>query len=166
MGVAGDLLVKNMDWQGAQEISERLKKTLPPGIADDDKNKQQVPPEMQAQMQQMGGMIDQLTQKLNEANEQIKTKSIEIESKERIAFAQMEVDLKKELFKSQAQASTLILEQEIAQINQRLGLLDMDKDFDSQYENENEQMPDQQAPEMNQQQMSTDGLSSGQPTGV
>lgn len=166
MGVAGDLLVKNMDWQGAQEISERLKKTLPPGVADDDKNKQQVPPEMQAQMQQMGGMIDQLTQKLNEANEQIKTKSIEIESRERIAFAQMEVDLKKELFKSQAQASTLILEQEIAQINQRLGLLDVNEDFDSQYENENEQMPDQQEPEMNQQQMSTDGLSSGQPTGV
>lgn len=167
MGVAGDLLVKNMDWQGAQEISERLKKTLPPGVADDDKNKQQqIPPEMQAQMQQMGGMIDQLTQKLNEANEQIKTKSIEIESRERIAFAQMEVDLKKELFKSQAQASTLILEQEIAQINQRLGLLDMNEDFDSQYENENEQMPDQQEPEMNQQQMPTDGLSSGQPTGV
>lgn len=167
MGVAGDLLVKNMDWQGAQEISERLKKTLPPGVADDDKNKQQqIPPEMQAQMQQMGGMIDQLTQKLNEANEQIKTKSIEIESRERIAFAQMEVDLKKELFKSQAQASTLILEQEIAQINQRLGLLDMNEDFDSQYENENEQMPDQQGLEMNQQQMPTDGLSSGQPTGV
>ena len=166
MAVAGDLLVKNMDWQGAQEIAERLKKTIDPNIIGDDKNKQQVPPEMQAQMQQMNSMIDQLTQKLNEANEQIKTKSIEIESKERIAFAQMEVDLKKELFKSQAQASTLILEQEIAQINQRLGLLDIDKDFDSQYENENEQMPDQQEPEMNQQQMSTDGLSSGQPTGV
>lgn len=166
MSVAGDLLAKNMDWNGAQEIAERIKKTMAPGIADDDKNKQQIPPEMQAQMQQMGGMIDQLTQKLNEANEQIKTKSIEIESKERIAFAQMEVDLKKELFKSQAQASTLILEQEIARINHRLGLVDMDKDFDSQYENETEQMPDQQAPEMNQQQMSTDGLSSGQPTGV
>ncbi|MBP9693182.1 MAG: hypothetical protein KBE16_00530 [Alphaproteobacteria bacterium] len=166
MAVAGDLLVKNMDWQGAQEIAERLKKTIDPNIIGDDKNKQQVPPEMQAQMQQMNSMIDQLTQKLNEANEQIKTKSIEIESKERIAFAQMEVDLKKELFKSQAEASTLILEQEIAQINQRLGLLDINEDFDSQYENENEQMPDQQGLEMNQQQMPTDGLSSGQPTGV
>lgn len=166
MAVAGDLLVKNMDWQGAQEISARLKKTIDPNIIGDDKNKQQVPPEMQAQMQQMNSMIDQLTQKLNEANEQIKTKSIEIESKERIAFAQMEVDLKKELFKSQAQASTLILEQEIAQINQRLGLLDINEDFDSQYENETEQMPDQQELEMNQQQMPTDGLSSGQPTGV
>lgn len=166
MGVAGDLLVKNMDWQGAQEIAERLKKTMPPNVVGDDQNQNQVPPEVQAQMQQMGGMIDQLTQKLNEANEQIKTKSIEIESKERIEFAKMEVDLKKELFKSQAQASTLILEQEIAQINQRLGLLDMDKDFDSQYENENEQLPDQQEPEMNQQPMPTDGLSPGQFTGV
>lgn len=166
MGVAGDLLVKNMDWQGAQEIADRLKKTLPPGVADDDKNKQQVPPEMQAQMQQMGGMIDQLTQKLNEANEQIKTKSIEIESRERIAFAQMEVDLKKELLKQQAEAANALYMEELAAIRNRLNLLDVNQDFDSQYENENEQMPDQQVPEMNQQQMPTDGLTSGQPTGV
>lgn len=166
MAVAPDLIVKNMDWQGAQEIAERLKKSIDPKFISDDKNKNQVPPEAQAQMQQMGGMIEQLTQKLNEANDQIKTKSIEIESKERIAFAQMEVDLKKELFKSQAQASTLILEQEIAQINQRLGRLDFNEDFDSQYENETEQLPDQQEPEMNQQTTPTDGLSSGQFTGV
>lgn len=30
----GDLIAKNMDWPGAQEISERLRKLLPPGMAE------------------------------------------------------------------------------------------------------------------------------------
>lgn len=34
--VSGDLVAKNLDWPGADEIAERLKKLLPPGIADDD----------------------------------------------------------------------------------------------------------------------------------
>jgi hypothetical protein len=34
--VAGDLLVKNMDWPGASEISERIKRTMPPGVTGDD----------------------------------------------------------------------------------------------------------------------------------
>ena len=31
--VIGDLIAKNMDWRGADEIAERLKKLLPPGLA-------------------------------------------------------------------------------------------------------------------------------------
>lgn len=41
MQVAGDLIVKAQDWPGAQEISERLKKTIPPQLlSDDDPDKQ------------------------------------------------------------------------------------------------------------------------------
>lgn len=36
-----DLLVKNMDWPGADEISKRLKKALPPGIGEDEDAPQQ-----------------------------------------------------------------------------------------------------------------------------
>jgi len=32
----GDLIAKNMDWPGAQEISDRLKKILPPGFAEEE----------------------------------------------------------------------------------------------------------------------------------
>lgn len=42
--VAGDLVAKNLDVPGADELEERLKKLLPPGMIDD--------PEMEAQQQQ------------------------------------------------------------------------------------------------------------------
>src|SRR5690606_11604069 len=73
MAVAGDLMIKNMDWPGAQEIAERIKKTLPPGLAED-KDQKPIPPEIKAQMDQMGQMIEALTNQLNEATETIKTK--------------------------------------------------------------------------------------------
>jgi hypothetical protein len=47
--VAGDLVAKNLDWPGADELAERLKKILPPGIADDSKDLS--PEELQAQQQ-------------------------------------------------------------------------------------------------------------------
>lgn len=36
MGVIGDLVAKNMDWPGAHEIAERLKKTMPPELIKED----------------------------------------------------------------------------------------------------------------------------------
>jgi len=47
--VAGDLVAKNLDWPGADEMAERLKKLLPPGIADDDEDRP--PEEVQAQQE-------------------------------------------------------------------------------------------------------------------
>ena len=55
MQVAGDLVAKNLDWPGAEEIAERLRKLLPPGIAEpreDDEpptQEQQVAQQMQIQ---------------------------------------------------------------------------------------------------------------------
>ena len=34
--VAGDLIAKNMDWPGSEEIAERLKSTLPPNVRGDE----------------------------------------------------------------------------------------------------------------------------------
>lgn len=41
-----DMIAENMDWPGSQAIAERLRKTLPPGLADDDENQQEITPEM------------------------------------------------------------------------------------------------------------------------
>ncbi|MBK6639380.1 MAG: hypothetical protein IPG34_18130, partial [Rhodocyclaceae bacterium] len=48
MQVAGDLIVKAMDWPGAQELADRLKLTLPPEIIQAEMQKKQgtMPPEM------------------------------------------------------------------------------------------------------------------------
>ena len=40
-----DLVAKNMDWPGAETIAERLKKALPPGIADDGQGQEQTQPQ-------------------------------------------------------------------------------------------------------------------------
>jgi len=73
--MAGDLLVNNMDGPGAQEIADRLKKFLPPELQQEEKGpdgkKPEIPPQVQAQMQQMGQMVEQLTQALNEAQGQV-----------------------------------------------------------------------------------------------
>lgn len=63
--IIGDLLAKNLDWPGADEIAKRLEKMLPPGIRDDEQGG--LPPELQMQVQQMAEAIDVLKQRLMEA---------------------------------------------------------------------------------------------------
>lgn len=122
--VAGDLMVKNMDWPGADEISKRLKKTLAPGLAEPEEGEQKpVPPEIQAQMQQMNQMIEQLTGQLNEKTDLIKTKTIELESKERIEMAKLQVELEIELARQGSKEALAMLHAEIGQIESRMNLL-------------------------------------------
>ena len=156
-----------MDWPGAQEIAERLKKTLPPGIADDPKDKdKQIPPQVQAQMQQMSQLIEQLTGKLNEATEDIDKKKVEfeqkafeIESKERIEMQKIQADIEIELAKLSSKEGVELLKAEIAEIQGRLALLNYDQPIESGNEPEAGEQTAAQ-PEFNQP---TGGLSPGQP---
>ena len=93
----GDLLVKNMDFQGGDEIAERLKRTIPPEIIGEDKEQgnQPIPPQVQAQMQQMNQMVEQLTQQLNQAQDTLSQKSLELQSKERIEELKLQLEYAK-----------------------------------------------------------------------
>ena len=75
--VAGDLFVKNMDWPGAQEMSQRFKKTIDPKIlAEDNKS-----PELQAaeqQIQAMGAEMENMHQMIQNVG-----KSIEVQDMRR-----------------------------------------------------------------------------------
>lgn len=84
MDVAGDVLVRNMDWPGASEVADRLKKLLPPQLQDQE-GADAIPPQVQAQMQQMQQMIQALTESLNKTQDVIDNRSAELLSKERIA---------------------------------------------------------------------------------
>lgn len=90
MGVIGDLLVKNMDWPGADEMAKRLKAMLPPpiaAIADGDKGGQPpIPPQVQMQMQQaqqqmqaMGQQLQQLQAELAKAQGTINSKTLDLD---------------------------------------------------------------------------------------
>lgn len=82
MQIAGDKIVKNMDWPGAEEIAERMEKMLPPQLQE---GGDQIPPQAKAQIDQAHMMIDQLTKALNLAHDKIDQKTLELSSKERIA---------------------------------------------------------------------------------
>jgi len=60
MQVAGDLVVKNMDFAGADQLAERLEKTLPPELRPQDDAQQQDPQAMQAAQMQMQAQQDQM----------------------------------------------------------------------------------------------------------
>lgn len=85
--VIGDLIAKSMDWAGADEVAERLKKLLPPGMADEE-----MTPEMQQMAMQQQAMQQQLAQ-MQQALAQIelRTKAAEaVEAEADAAKAQAE----------------------------------------------------------------------------
>jgi hypothetical protein len=60
-----DLIAKNMDWPGAEEISSRIAKTLPPQLLQPDQK--DMSPQVQALIQSMDQQIKQLGQQLQAA---------------------------------------------------------------------------------------------------
>ena len=84
MQVAGDLIFETADFPGADKIADRLRKTLPPGLADQPVTSQQQMQVLAAQAQQMSQTIDQLTAALTQTQEALRTKAIEHASQERI----------------------------------------------------------------------------------
>lgn len=87
MPLIWDLFVKNLDFPGAQTISERLKKTIPPNILEDQDNEQM----MQAQMQQMQQQLQQAQQMMQALSAQNQELSQKLESKELDVEAKIEV---------------------------------------------------------------------------
>jgi hypothetical protein len=97
MNAAPDLVTKCLDIPYVQEISERLKKTLPPQLQDEQDGQPQIPPQVVQQMQKMQqdhAAINAYAQTLEQENQQYKVgaqvKQMEIESRERIEILKLE----------------------------------------------------------------------------
>ena len=73
MGIIGDLLVKNMDWPGAEEISKRLKLGLIPPVQEAlaKENTDKLPPEMQQAIQHFDQVTQQKDQAIHAASDEI-----------------------------------------------------------------------------------------------
>ena len=121
--VAGDLMVRNMDWPGADEIADRLKKMLPPQLQDEDQSQPKLPPQVQAAMAALQQQHDQLTQIVHKLLDERDTKVLELASKERIAALTVQGNLVMTEAKLQAQAGIEMLRQEVNAINSRLEYL-------------------------------------------
>lgn len=99
MAVAGDLIVKHQDWPGAQEIAERLKRSMPPELTAEEGEEHQ-PTEEEVQQAQ-------IQEQMQHAQLQDAAEQLEHASKMR----------KFELEKSEAEAATAVAQTGIAQAN-------------------------------------------------
>lgn len=89
MQIAGDLLLKNMDFPGAEEIAERIKKTMPPEIANDEQTPEQIA------LQQAGQAMEILKAKLAEQEQALDDKSRSENMKHQIDLMKVENDKRK-----------------------------------------------------------------------
>jgi hypothetical protein len=83
MQVAGDLVWKVQDFPMAEEFSERFKKL--PSIAQllqDDKKQQEIPPQVQQQIQQLDQAIQGLTNELEQKDEQLRNVALKAQKEE------------------------------------------------------------------------------------
>lgn len=81
MEVAGDLVAKAQDWPGAEELSQRLRKLIPPNLLSEKERQEmgesggggpQIDPKMIAQMQEQGAKMMEQLQKLEIENAVLK----------------------------------------------------------------------------------------------
>jgi hypothetical protein len=115
MDVAGDKVIGAMDWPGAEEIAERIKRTIPPNILgpdEDDANaepmvqtpKGPIPASQAGQMlDQMNQQMQQMGQELAQAKSGITKAQIETASAEKIATMEIQAEQAREAARVQAE---------------------------------------------------------------
>lgn len=88
MQIAGDLMVKNFDWPGADELAKRLKASLPPQLQEGNPEVMQLQQQMQQMqqqamqaVQQLKGELDQTKQDKTLEAEKIKIQAYDSETK-------------------------------------------------------------------------------------
>lgn len=117
MEIDGDILLRNSDAAGADEMADRHKKYIGlkyPGLVEEEgKKKVEIPPQVQAKIGQYEQMIDQLTQQLNGLAEEQKSKKHELEAK-------MTVEMEKIRFQREELQANIALEQ--AKLTQAAGV--------------------------------------------
>lgn len=108
MGIAGDLLVKSMDIPYADQVAERLFRSIPPNLTMPDQPMEGVPAEVQQKfsqlMQQLQSCQQQLQQAQTEIHTQMAPKLAELESRERIEFAKLAAEERDNAAKNQIEA--------------------------------------------------------------
>lgn len=93
MQTAGDYIVKGFDFSYADEIAERIKRTIPPEILGEDGEQPDIPPEMQQQLQQLQQALQQLQGELQQAQQEAEGKQADRENALLIAQMKAQADI-------------------------------------------------------------------------
>jgi hypothetical protein len=132
MAFVMDLLVRNMDWPGANEIADRLKKMLPPQLQDTAEGQPGIPPQAQAQIAALLQERAQLAAQLQAATNTIETKRLEFESRERIAGLQAKVDIIVAELKAGSSRADTLAQLEYSAADKQLELWHKTRELDQQ----------------------------------
>lgn len=111
-----DLLVREMDWPGADQIADRLKKLLPPELLDNSKQTPEVQlQQAQAKLAGLSKVYDLLLQEFNKLQDELNTKKAELASKEAIASMQENTKVVIELLKAQQAGAEMAVKRQMAE---------------------------------------------------
>ena len=106
MDIAGDKVVKAMDWPGATEIAERIERTIPPEIryapGDPKAGPPPIPPDVKQKMDEMAAQL----QELSEENQKLKSGEdrVAIKAQSDEAIAQIKTENAENVARIQAEA--------------------------------------------------------------
>lgn len=93
MTIAGDLVAKNQDWPGAEELAERLRKTVPPHLLSEKERAEmeEQGPDMQQIMQQQAEMQEAMQQGMQEL-EKLKVENLQLKVNAEIEAKKLEIE--------------------------------------------------------------------------
>lgn len=122
--MVGDIWAKNADFPDADVLSERFKKMLPPNLqdqsADDAQSKLM---QVQSQFSQLSEQYNTLLQEMSRASDTIRTKRLDLESRERIALQNNWTQILLQRLKSHDMAAQSQMDAQLEAITQRLAVL-------------------------------------------
>jgi hypothetical protein len=113
MQIAGDILAENLDMPKAQELAKRLRKLLPPELQDD---KQPIPPQVQAQLEQAKKMLEALSKELEKRTEEVQ----ELQTRQGIEMAKLNVQKEMQQQRLDSQEAIALLKTEVDAIKSQL----------------------------------------------
>lgn len=124
MPVLGDIWAKNADFPDADVLAARFKKMLPPNLQDDSGDDAQSKlQQAQAQLTALGQQYNQTLAELNRAADTIRTKRLELESRERISLADNQTQLVLQELKSRDAGAMEHLKHSLEAISMRMEAL-------------------------------------------
>lgn len=93
MSIAGDIVVKAQDWPGAEDLAERLRKTIPPQLLSDKEKAEmgEAGPDMQAIMQQQA-QVQEAMQAAQEELAKLQKENLTLKVKADIEAKKLEID--------------------------------------------------------------------------
>ena len=136
MAKAGDIIVRNFDMPGAEELSKRLKLFLPPEIRQAEEaetgGQQQLPPQVQAavqQIEQANAMLDAKAQELAGMQQQVEQGKSELAGKADSIRADMQrLQMEKQLAEAEVKTARDQLTNEVQKKEFDLALKAMELD--------------------------------------